>query len=908
MANSTKLKTSSALSTLTMAAIALAGLSSASAFAEESVQSEIEEIVVTGSHIRRRSQEDSPSPLNVMDIAGLRSQGLSNVGDIARNMTFNVGAELNTDSFTQNFSTGTSNINLRGLGLSSTLVLINGRRQTLSGAYADDGSTFVDTNTLLPMIMLQRVETIKDGASAIYGTDAVAGVVNYITRTDFTGFEVQGRAQTTTSGPQKDFDIGAIWGVEIEDGAGNFVIAANFTKRTRLGASDRSDLTYRTGISAAGQPGTIFIKDVVTHPVTGVTLPIIDPGCAANSNSFKDILKPASGAMPLDIGFCRFDFSSFYDMVPEETRIQSFATFKYDIFDTTEMNLELAYSKNKADRNVAPSFPMAEIVPAAVIDPMGNTLPWVPGALNAFITGYNQQMIAVGQFDKMIKGVGLLHRPLGEISNKAVTENSALRFAGGLKGDINDQWQWDVNAAYSKSTFFLSISDAKRSAYTAALLTGKFNPFSTNQTTHKNSQAAIDAVIVEASVDADTSLFTVDAVVNGELMEMGNNVVMAALGVQYRSSTMDYDWNDVYNEATKQSGSLMFLYGGKDFKGSQNTYAVFAELSVPLADTLELMLAGRYEDYGDNINSFDPKASLLWRPNERFSARASFSTAFRAPSLFNTEGQQTTLDEIVLADGKTRIFIPVTSFGNKELKSETSNIYNAGFTWEVVEDFTFGIDYWRFEFTNLITQESAQAVVNAAAAGDENARKKISYSTQGVPFWIQTAIINAPTVTTDGLDINFGFKNDNGDYGTFHVAAEATYIFKYSATDQSGMKFEGAGSRNYNNFARSMPRLRGNFNVGYDQGNYSANFYVRYIDSYTDDQNDAKVSSHTTVDAQIGYLFGNADGEGNGLGVTVGVINLFDKDVPRLNTNGGFDSKTHDPRQRMIYISAKYSF
>jgi outer membrane receptor protein involved in Fe transport len=834
-------------------------------------------------------------------------------------MTFNVGAELNTDSFTQNFSTGTSNVNLRGLGLSSTLVLINGRRQTLSGAYADDGSTFVDTNTLMPMIMLGRVETVKDGASATYGTDAVAGVVNYITRKNFTGFEVQGRAQTTTSGPQNDFDFGAIWGSDLGDDAGNFVIAANFTKRTRLSASDRFDLTHRTGVSSAGQPGTIFIKDVVKHKVTGVTLPLIDPGCTGNPNSFKDVLSPASGAMPLDIGFCKFDFSSFYDMVPEETRLQTMATLTYDISDTVEMNLEAGYSRNKADRNVAPSFPMAEIVPAAVIDQRGATLPWIPQPLNAFISGYNAAQITAGNPAGMIKGVGLLHRPLGMIANKAITKNSAFRVAGGLKGNISDAWQWDFNATYSTSQFFLSITDAKRDAYTAALLTGKFNPFSTNMTTHKNSQAAIDAVIADVTVDGDTSLFTASGVVSGELAEFGDNMIMAAYGVQYRSSTMKYDWNDAYNAPSaanigtiepkkKFGGNLMFLYGGADFEGTQNVYSAFAELSVPLGDTLDLMLAGRYEDYGSGINSFDPKASLLWRPNDRFSARASFSTAFRAPSLFNTIGQQTSLSEIVI--GNTRIFRPVTSYGNLDLKPEDSNIYNVGFTWKVVEDFTFGLDYWRFEFSNLITQESAQSVVDAALRGDPKALKKIEFGTFGDFRTIKrilTDIINAPTVTTDGLDINFGYKSEDNTGGSFHIAAESTYIFKYSATDQRGVKFEGAGNRNFKNFARSMPRLRGNINTGYSRDNYNANVYLRYIDSYHDDQNSAEISSYTTVDLQFGYLFGDSD-TGKGLGVTVGVINVFDKEIPRVATNGGFDSKVHDPRQRMVYVSAKYSF
>ena len=254
MSLSKRLKNSSAIVTLTL----MSGLA-LPANSQQIDEENVDTIYVTGSFIKRKSQENSASPLNVVTTGNISAQGLNTLGDLARNMTFNAGAELNTDAFTQNFSTGTSNVNLRNLGLSSTLVLLNGKRQTLSAAYADDGSTFVDTSTLMPLIMVDRVETLKDGGSAIYGTDAVSGVVNYITRKNFTGFEVQAGLQSTTSDSQRDYDVSAIWGAELSNGA-NFVIAGSFLHREPLRSSDRSELTSGTGISGSGQPGT-FAKE-----------------------------------------------------------------------------------------------------------------------------------------------------------------------------------------------------------------------------------------------------------------------------------------------------------------------------------------------------------------------------------------------------------------------------------------------------------------------------------------------------------------------------------------------------------------------------------------------------------------------------------------------------------------------
>lgn len=916
MSQFSKMKNSTALITLSL----IPFISTATHAQDIAEDENVETVYVTGSFIKRNSQENSSSPLNVVTIGDLAAQGINNVGDVARNMTFNAGSELNTDAFTQNFSTGTSNVNLRNLGLGSTLVLLNGKRQTLSGAYADDGSTFVDTNTLMPLIMVERIETLKDGGSAIYGTDAVSGVVNYITRKNFTGFEVQAGLQTTTSDSQRDYDISAIWGTELQNG-GNFVIAASFMHREPLTSADRSEITSGSGISGSGQPGTIVFRDQIptADPMQDLNmngfidiLPIIDPYCGTANNSIPNPLGdpiPTGATTSITPGTCNFQFDQYYDLVPEEDRLQVFTSFDTDIGDNMHLYLEGGYANNKATRNNAPAFPIASPVPVLVGDGMGAVLPNVPVEIQPLVQSLN------------LATVLFVGRVLGDNGEpfRSNHDNETFRVAGTLDGYINEIWSWETSATYSKNRYDLTVTDVIRDAYIPALLNGSFNPFGTAWTTHPNDPAVLSSMIAFPSVVGKTELFTYDAHISGEVAEINGNAVQVAFGGQYRKSKMDYQWSDDYNGPNgdgsnsgllppgTNGGNLMFLYGGPDYGGDRDVKAAFAELAIPLHDTINVQIAARYEDYGDGVSSFDPKISALWRPTDQLSVRGSFSTAFRAPSLYNTFGNQTALDEISLGSQST--FLPVTSIGNSDLKPEEANVYNIGFTWVTPQNFRFGVDYWRYEFTNLITQENSQSVVNRALMGDLAAFSQLEFANPADPttlFHINTNIINAPTVTTDGIDINASYNMDVMDGATLHFGGEATYVFKYEAVDQAGVAFDGAGSRNFNNFARSMPEWRMNFNLGYRSDNHIGNIFVRYIDGYLDDQNDVMVPSYTTVDMQYSYIFGDPDEAP--LQATIGMINAFNKQVPRLQTNGGFDSKVHDPRQRMIYMKLNKRF
>ena len=217
-----------------------------------SQDNEIEEVVVTGSYLKS-TPGDEALPVQVLDRNFIDGIGANSLSDVVANLAISSGAENQADSFTQGSTQGTANVNLRGLGLSSTLVLINGRRQTISGALANDGSVFVDTSSI-PISALERVEVLKEGATTTYGSDAVAGVVNFVLRENFDGLELTIGHQQVDDGGQRDNSLGFIWG-KSNDGT-HITLAGNFLDRSALNASERPNLVDNANSSL----GSSFIS------------------------------------------------------------------------------------------------------------------------------------------------------------------------------------------------------------------------------------------------------------------------------------------------------------------------------------------------------------------------------------------------------------------------------------------------------------------------------------------------------------------------------------------------------------------------------------------------------------------------------------------------------------------------
>ncbi|HEU4617518.1 MAG TPA: TonB-dependent receptor, partial [Gammaproteobacteria bacterium] len=668
-----------------------------------------EEIVVTGTYIPRASQADSPSPLVALGRDSFAAQGANEIGELIEDLTINTGSENHADAFTQNQTTGTSNVNLRGLGVSSTLVLLNGRRQTPAAVATDRGENFVDTSSLPPMIAIERVEILKDGATALYGSEAVAGVVNFLTRRNFTGIEVQGDYQSVAGGDQRDAELGLLYGV----GNDRTHLLAAFSRldRSALTTAEKRLSTVEDDLSQAGNPGSFLIPTRPLQPVFGA---VWSQAYDSNRNNIADFVEPALGLPavpgaqppvfadqdcaaiaatdpkvvpaiaasvptpigPVPLGLCEFDFGSFWSLVPRETRNLGYLELSHSFDNGLEGRVEFHVADNDAFRNNSPSFPFAQFPVVAASHPD-----------NPY--GTNVQFIG--------RLIGAGGTPI-ESEHRSDTR----RLAATLTGGVANVWAWEAGLQWSENDFFVTAPDVLADRFALAMrgLGGPdcsaasgtpgvapcfyFNPFGSalTGTGTPNPPELIDYLLGFESIDAHSELTTVDGVVSRELGKLAGGPIGLALGAQYRSEKLSHDYDENANR-----DNFVFLVGNPDFSNDRNVNAVFAELALPLTATLNLQVAVRHEDYGD-IDSTDPKVTALWQPSDRLALRGSIGTSFRAPSLFQSFGTQTTLAELIDPTVGTPQFFPVRSQPNPSgapLQPEEADVLNFGVTWTVTD-------------------------------------------------------------------------------------------------------------------------------------------------------------------------------------------------------------------------------
>jgi len=599
----------------------------------------LEEVVVTGTYLKGRSQADNPSPTTVIGLDDFNAIGAVNVADLISTLTINNGSQNNPDAFTQNGTVGSSNFNLRGLGVAATLVLLNGRRQVSTAALTNDGVNFVDTNALIPQIATKRLEILEDGAAAIYGTDAVAGVVNFITDNDFKGVAANVRvAGVDGEGSQTDvsFEGKAGWGNDTTD----VVIAGSYLDRTQLTTAEKRLSLTQNDTSALGNPGSFFLTGIA-----GGALPLIDPtGCGDVGgipqplSAFQPLLDAAG--LPFQAGTCGFDFGDFFNLVPEEQRVNLFGTVTHRFGDDSEFRVEAAYAQYDALRGNSPSFPFLQLGSAVV--PQSNPFNVFPDFLGTAL------------FFGRVTGVG------GEVS-PSTAESETFRLSADIEGSLGSSWSYDLGATFGTNSHDLSTEDTVTSRLQSALFgfggfgcnpatdaPGQgpcqfFNPFATSFGPFPNSPELLDFLIDTQVIESQSDLLVLDAVFSGTIGSTNAGDIGLAVGAQFRAEDFERNFDDISNE-----DGFAFIIGSDDFEDDRDIFAVFAEIAIPLSESVDFSAAVRYEDYGGEIgDTIDPKISLLYRPSDVVALRASASTSFRAPSQFQVGGQLTSLQQVV---------------------------------------------------------------------------------------------------------------------------------------------------------------------------------------------------------------------------------------------------------------------
>ena len=852
--------------------LALIPLITASSF---SLAQEVEEVVVTGSYIKG-TPGDSALPVQILNRDFIEGIGANSVADVVANLAISSGAENQADSFTQGSTQGTANINLRGLGLSSTLVLINGRRQTISGGLANDGSVFVDTSSI-PINALERVEVLKEGAASTYGSDAIAGVVNLILRKDFDGFELSVGSQQVSDGDQDDNTIGFIWG------AGNdtthVTVAANYLDRSPLSAGDRPSLvdnansTLGSSFIAYG-PATVESGDYAGIYAPGQYIP------NANCASFAE-------GRPIGNILCGFAYGPRFNLVNTETRAQLYSNLTHDFSNGIELVADLGYSTNEvSDNPQSPSYPdlTFPVIPAThPSNPLGVPLAWL-GRPFAF----------------------------GFPSPISPRENDTLRGSVSLTGSFDSGWGWNAAVTHSSNQYRARQPDTISSRLRAGLAgTGGpngdeyYDPF----VPENNSQALYDHLSYLTDTQRTTDLTVVDGVITGDLMTLSSGaVVEMAAGIQIRSEGYKVETDDLYEIKFDADGNaipidLIFLGGVSELDESRTGYSAFAEAKIPLSDAVEVTTAVRYESL-DSGNSFDPKLALRWQVAERLALRASASTSFREPSLSQINAQVVNLEGLEDYDAVTGVratsaaFVRVTSSGSADLKAEQSENFNLGVLFQATDNLDFKLDYWKVDYSDLITVENAQGKLDTDRDGADIIR-----SDTGTLAGVNVNYFNSSNVDVAGVDFetNWSFREN------WTLGANIARVLTYDITLPTGVVVDATGKFNGSNFARSLPETKGNMHLGWASGNKNANLNVNYISSYKNGDDD--IDSYTSVDAQYGMTFATGIDDHN-LSLSIGAKNLLDEEPPRVvdGVNYSYDPKQHSPLGRALYVKANYQF
>ncbi len=889
----TKNKLSSAI-LATIASVSTA--QSASAEEAQAASQAMEEVTVTGSYIRG-SDTAASNPVSVMTADDLDYTGANDITDILNTMNVNSGAENRPDTFTSFYSQGTSNVNLRGLGLSSTLVLINGKRQTLSGAKAQDGSVFVDTASI-PAIALERLEVLKEGAAATYGSDAVAGVVNFITRDDFEGVQIDGSWQSTDEDSQTDKNFSILGGFDVGEDT-HVVMAASIMRRDNLNARKRPDLVQAANSSL----GTSFVMSEDVNVASGDWAGnYVEGENVGNPNCTGEI-----NGVYLDRGTggnrCGFRYGLHYNIVNEEEREQYYTSITHDFGDNIELKLAGFYSNYEIiDNYTVPAYPILTFptIDASHPDnPFGSDVTYL-GRINPTLDPSQ--------------------------SPEAPRDNETFRLEGSLTGELDNGWGWMTSLAYSENDYTITQPEMSINRINAGLagnggVNGNeyLNPFDPLA----NSQELLDWLKTEFGSTTSTSMLVWDGVMSGELFEMSSGSVNVAVGAQIRQESYEVNPNAASTiskdpvTGNNTRADFIFLGGVSEVDESRKAAALFAEMEMPLSDKLTLTAALRYEDL-DTDSSIDPKLALLYAATDNLSFRASVSTSFREPSLsqnyadtvstLNVQDYEVLPDGSLALDGSGQpipkagsLFIRRATSGSEDLKPEEATNYNLGLIWNS-ESWEARLDYWRVDYEDVITIEDAQAKLLADPAGDDIERQDPNDPNSELGG-ISTNFFNAATINASGLDLEATYSTEMGP-GTFSLGFGLSHYLEYEIPI-NGEDVDVSGEFNRGNFARSMPKTKGNVSAHWENDAHSVYARVNYTSSY--DNGDDSIDSHAPVELQYQYRFNVAEGEAK---LTAGIINLFDEEPPFVvdGANFSYDPKHHDPRGRVFYVRGQYTF
>lgn len=793
---------------------------------------DLQTITVTGSHLAR-SDSEGTHPVQVITAEEIARSGKSTVSDLLRSISANTGYSWN-ENRTASWTPGAAGIGLRGLSQKNTLILLNGRRvANYSFPQQALADVFVNLNAL-PLTALERVEVLKDGASAVYGSDAVAGVINLITRQDYEGVRIGGSAGAATAGgaEQGQVNFSAGRGNLREDGYNLFLSVDAFHREPLM--QDERRLT-RSG-DFTGQPGgglNGWAANGARFIRNGVSEPLLD----ANGNCPAGMTLRDSAPIDGRSGqTCAYSLVADSMLVPDTDRYQVFASGTLALSDSSEFFAEALYSRSKGR--------------------MVHYVPWFTLEANRF--ALNPQTGLAETLGNLLPA-GNPYNPYGEDTALEYTffdlgrqerhsDSKFHRVLAGVRGDWN-QWRWETSFFQSRSndSDFTSGGLANRYGLYQALADGTYNLLQPELTP----QSVLDAIRLTATKRGESTLTGADLRAARALFDLPAGSVQFAGGVEWRKEELS---SSIPPEIT--SGALI-RPSTQYIDGRREVAAAYAEFNVPVTRTLELEVAARADDYNDFGSAFSPRYSFRWQPLSQLLFRGAVSRGFRAPHLGETGdassiGTATVRDPYHPVAANTAVRPTVFSYGSNDLEPERVKSYNLGTVIALDRNTSLSLDYYRIELSNLIGRGDATAIVAANNPAD------VVRDADGYLVAVYNRTQNLTELKTSGFDVQLSHRIDTAAAGRFNLNSALTYVREYRRQNVAGGPLvDYAGS---NGFQTALPDLKATTELAWEREDWSASLTWYHTAGYRQRQITPgvngvadKVDDYNQFDLYLGY-------------------------------------------------------
>jgi iron complex outermembrane recepter protein len=852
-------------------------------------------IEVTGSRIKRVDAETA-APVQIVTREQIEKSGATSIAQVLKGLPAN-----NSGSFDENavasFTPGAAGVSLRGLGAQATLVLINGRRVAPFGFASGGQTTFVDVNSI-PLDAVERIEVVLDGASAIYGSDAMAGVVNVILRRDFNGLQLRGSYGQSSYG-DADAKRGAlVFGKgSLAKDRYNFMVNFEHIDQDPVKASERpntatSDFRRFGGLdrrSSYAYPGNLYTVGgaqgsgaTFIAPVAGCTT-VADDGSALN-------------------GRCVYDFVKYTDVIAKSSRDSLFVAGTLELGGGTQLFTDLSLMRTKFEQESA-SYSSStyydtnfDVPTRAITLPVGH--PQNPGSTP----------------------VALRYR-LADVPAITGVDSKTQRFTLGARGVVAG---WDAESALMASRSKTNISQTgyiRDSVYTNEVL-DPANGFAARPTFVFGNPSANDPALMARlyptlNQEGKTSTTSIDVRGSRELMPMAGGPMAIAVGFETRRESFKSG-----NDPLVDAGDISVL-GGSSSDGSRTINAMYAELSVPFAKGIEAQLAVRNDRYNDFGSATTPKLGIKWKALPNLALRSTYSEGFRAPALTElvqspTRGFISGLVDPQLCPDPTdednancNLSVEVISGSNPALKPEKSKSLTFGVVFEPMNNLSISADAYRIKRVNEITTIAADYLLaNEATYPGLVVRDPVTNEIQRLNLLYS----NLGSTNLWGYDIDVKGRRSLGDMGTATVEVGYNKMPSYKVQPVAGATPEQwAGTW-------TQPKERYTIGLSWDKGPWSSKIQWNYTGSYlrSFSPSDApcpysgqfatlcQVDSWMTADLYVSYRgIKNLD-----LGLSI--RNIDNRQAPidqrRESRFTLFNSSFHNQLGRFVTVNAKYTF